>query len=69
MRFQKFLSKRAFKCALLVLVVALGWAQQQYKKAADQAAYEAECRQKANSRVASQCISPTRPDIPLPAQG
>lgn len=63
--------KGSTKVALLVVFCAVGWAQQRYAKNEKQAAYEARCAEIAAnpSHPASPCISPTPPDIPLPARG
>jgi len=55
----------------LIVFCAVGWLQQQYVKANAQSAYEARCAEIARNpkHPASPCLSPTPPDIPLPARG
>lgn len=69
MRILKVVKKYKLKYWALALFVLVGWLQQKYEKAADQAAYEAECEQLANNPMAIPCSTPTRPSIPLPPQG
>ncbi|MBD8829012.1 hypothetical protein [Pseudomonas sp. CFBP 13602] len=69
MRMSKAVRKYKLKYVALVLFVLVGWLQQKYEKAADQEAYEAECREIAKNPMAIHCSTPTRPDIPLPPQG
>lgn len=63
--------KTSTKLVLFGVFLAAGYWQQRYEKAADQAAYEAECAAIAANpnHPASPCVTPTRPDHPLPARG
>lgn len=63
--------KTSTKLILIGTFLIVGYGQQRYEKAADQAAYEAECAAIAANpnHPASPCVTPKRPDHPLPARG
>ncbi|TPG86707.1 hypothetical protein EAH72_34585 [Pseudomonas caspiana] len=53
----------------LAIFLVAGWIQQKYAKQRAQADYESHCAAIAKDPARMPCVTPTPPDIPLPAQG
>lgn len=65
----KLTRRQKITYAAVALFVIVGWLQQKYVKYRVQKDYENHCAELAKNPKLMPCISPTPPDIPLPANG